>query len=324
MTHETDDAYCAARIHAARSRLIGRAEYDRLMRMSDVETLGYLQSTTYRPDVDALGIKDLDDLEAIDRVIAHHEDRALLALERLANASYAPIVRALLDANDAWNVRVAAEAIVGGEDVASALARFARPGRVPFAAYATARTLADLARLASGRFRRLLPADLPGFLDTLESAHARDPLPAGPAGRLFADERNLSRALRCMREGVPVESAVAGMARGGMLSRSTLRRIAAAKDLTEALRIMRETPYREAAERTLVDGTDMAVRAENDIHRAVLRALAKMTRADPLGPGVLARHVAEIGMESANLRLLMKARRLGLDEAFVRDRLAVP
>lgn len=326
LASETEDAYCAARIRAARSRLIKRAEYDRLLRMSDPEVLSYLQSTTYRADVEALGIKELNDLEAIDRVIAHHEDRALLSLARLANQSYAPIVRALREANDAWNVRVVAEAIVGNTEVSTAIERFARPGTVPYAPYATARTLTDLAHLASTRFRALrdAPSDLPGFLDALERAHAKDHLPTGTAGRLFADERNLSRALRCMREGAPVDFAMAGMTRGGAISGAILRRIIAAKDLGEALRVLRETQYRDAASRSLADGTDMAVRIENDVHATILRMLASTTLADPIGPGLLARYVADIDMESTNLRLLVKAKRLGLDEAFVRERLVVP
>ena len=326
MSIDTDSAYTAARLRAARSRLIRKAEYDRLLRMGDAEVISYLQAGAYRADVDALGVKDLNDLEAIDRIIATHEDRVLTWLARISTPVHERTVNALRQANDAWNVRVASEAIAGKEDVAQALRQFARLGTRNVAPYALARSIPDLTRAAQARFPRLrgAPEDLVGFLDALERAHATDPLPDGPAGMLLADARNITRVLRCVRDRVPPEHTMLGVSRGGRLSRGILRRIAASRDLDEALRLLRETAYRDAVTRSLAAREGAPAHIEEEIRRSVLRALARTASADPMGDGPIARHIADTQMESVNLRLLVKARRLGLDEAFVRERLVVP
>ncbi len=325
MTIDVDDAYTAARLHAMRGRLLKSAEYERLLRMSDAEVLSHLQASAYRQDVDALGVRNLDDLEALDRVIARNSDRTLASLTHIASPRFAPLIDELRRANDAWNVRVAAEGIAGGVGAAHALETFARPGIYPVAPLAAAKTLEELKRIAAKRYPAIAHVGdtLAEILDALERARAQHPLPKDGSGALLADERNISRALRCSRDHVPVDRALAGMSRGGTLSRTVLRALATAKDMPDALRVLGTTRYREAATRTLAAGADAPLRIEAEVNRAVLRALARLSRADPLGPGILARYVAERGIEAVNLRLLVKAKRLGLDDAFVRERLVV-
>lgn len=297
-------SYAAARIHVMRSRLIGAEQYERLMKMQEKEIIGWLQGTDYREDVDRLAIKDLEDLEAVDRVIAHNHDRTVRKLERISGKAFRATLRPTLRENDAWNLKIIAEAIAGGEDAAQALRAYARKGTFDPTPLAAAKSVGELSRLA-----HVGPAeDLPRFLDALpmpEDAHAR-----------IIDVQNIGTLVRLKRDGLAADRIMARM-RKGTLPRSVLRAAAEAPDATQALERLRPTAYGTAIGRA--DGA--LARLEGELHQDVLRRIRRDARTYPLGIDLLLRYMAEKELEHANLRVLIKGKRLGLGEAFIREHL---
>lgn len=290
-----------------RSRLISAGEYDRLLKMQEREIIGWLQRTDYREDVDALAIKDLDDLETVDRIIAHNGDRTVRKLERIAGAKFRQVLAGTLRSNDAWNLKVLAEAIAGGKDPSAALRGYARKGTFDPMALASAKSIRDLAAMASRHVA--MPKDagtLQQFLDALPQPENVHPC--------LIDEQNITTLLRLKRDGIPPERIV-GRLRKGTIPRQALREAANAKDVAAAVARLRSTKYGHALR------APSLARIEGELRQEAVRRIRRQSRTFPLGTELLINYLAEKELEHARLRVLIKGKRLGLDEGFIREHL---
>lgn len=317
-----NDSAATARVHAMRSLLLRADAYERLLKMSETEILGFLQGSAYREDVDRLAITQLSEPEAIDRVLARNADRTVSKLDRIGGVAFRDALRSTLHANDRWNLKVIAEVTASGTDPQDALARFGRFGTVRAERYTGARDIGQLSRLASGVVSGIGGAtSLPVMLERLAAPTLVDDDPVMPS---VIDEANIIAIIKAKRERVAQERIVERLLPGGTVRKATLRAAAQASDMAGTLQVLRATRYRLQAERALdalKDGT--LVRFEHELHAAVLERIRDATRTKPLGTDVLIRYLAELEQEHANVRLIVKGKRLGLDEAFLREHLVV-
>ncbi len=305
------EGYAAARIHAMRARLLKGEEYERLLRMSDKEVIAFLQASEYRKDVDALALKDLGDLEAIDIMLANNTRRVTEKLERISGRRFRQALRGILEANDAWNITILGEAIAGGHDTRGALRQFSRYGTFRAEQYARAKSIQEL----TGMLRKRLPflrhvTTLPELARALLLQRSRCLEGADPYTR---DEWNIMMLVQALRENIRPGTAVQHLIGGGTISPRQLR-WAAQEGLTGLFRMLRTTQYRAIAERD----PDSLLQFENELHAQVLNSIRSMTRTKPTGTALLTNYLAEKDREHKNLRVLIKGKRLGLDEAFIR------
>jgi vacuolar-type H+-ATPase subunit C/Vma6 len=321
-----NDSYSAARIHAMRTKLIKPEEYSRLLRMSAEEIVSYLHATEYREDIDALALKELEDLEVIDKVIARNAAREMDKLQRISGEEHAAVLRIALHENDIWNITVIADAITGGIDAKEALRLYAKRGAHDPLQFAGARSIEELGRLASGIFPGLAksktPETLPELRDLLYTESLRQH--AGPLQQHFIDEENIIRLIMLKRDGLRPEEILAKLMPGGTIRQATLRKATGAATAAGALDTLRATGYAiviEAAQAELQQGP--MVHFEAELHLAVLRRIRKEAITHPLHAELLMRYLAEKELERQNIRLLIKGKRLGLGEEFIKQHLTI-
>lgn len=306
------ESYSATRIQVMRTKLIRPEEYERLMKMSGVEILGYLQSTEYRQDIDALSIKDLEDLESIDKVLARNMNRVLAKLKRISGQGFMAALNDFLRENDMWNIRIIAEALTTGANPKEALQRYAQYGTFDPQQYSGVKSIEELSRKASKHFKSL--HQHPKTLAALGDALSHERTAAFAADQYLVDEKNIVQLLILKRDRLAPEQIMQRLQRGGTIPRSILRQ-AASGSFEEAIKILRATKYGSAI-------TDDLVKLEYGLHRGVLRRIQRAAGRYPLGPAVIVRYIIEKEHEIENIRLLIKGKQLGVDEPFIKEQLA--
>ncbi|MDD9953219.1 MAG: V-type ATPase subunit [Candidatus Woesearchaeota archaeon] len=314
------DTYAATRIHVMQTKL--DHDYEKLLKMSDNEIINYLQSSEYREDVDAIPIKDLHDLEVFDAILSHNGARTMKKLTRIASKNFNAVLHDILTHNDAWNLKIIAEALTSNIDVEAALEQYGRYGTVDPHLFADAHSLEELA-LKAQRFFPLLKKK-PGSLTAFTGSLHIPVRSKGPIAKYLIDEQNILMLVRYKRADVDSAKIRNVLQRGGHVNIGILRAAAQAETLPNALTILRTTKYKEvidAAAKELEHGT--LVRFEYKLHKELMNAIRVRTRVAPLGVHVLLHYLAAKDIEHKNLRLLIKGKRLGLTDEFIREHLVV-
>jgi V/A-type H+/Na+-transporting ATPase subunit C len=307
-----NDSYSATRIQVMRTKLIKHADYERLLKMSESEIIAFLQATEYKQDIDALSLKDLEDLEVIDKIIAHNNDRMLLKLQKISSDNFKIALDAFLVENDAWNLKIIAESVTSSNDAKEMLNRYAKRGTFDPLQFTNAKSIEELSKLASKRFAALRkhPTTLPQFIDALHN-RKRTHMPQ------FIDEENILRLLMHKREKVQVEQIMERMSKGGTVPRSALKAAASAATIQDAIQLLRTTKYGKSLQH------DSMADIEASLHHDIIRRIRKAAGIYPLQAEVLVRYLTEKDIEIANLRLLIKGKHLGLEEEFLREQLVI-
>lgn len=318
------EAYAATRIHAMRGKILQKETYERLLKMQEREILSFLQSSAYKEDVEALAIKQIDSPEVIDQVLAKNQRRILEKLSRISGKEFDAVLRTTLAKNDRWNLKVIADALASKTPIVDALSQYGKMGTYDPQEYANCQNIESFLKIASKHHPEL--KNSPSVLNELviaiehieeESSHATT--------AMHIDERNILTLIRSRKNNSPPEKTIALYIPGGTIRMQTLRVATNATTLENAMQILRDTPYRQVAENIIANitsGTSL-IRAEHEIRARTLERIHTSTRCNPLGPDVLVRFVAEMEQEHANLRLIIKGKKLGVDEKFLREHIMV-
>ena len=315
------DSYAATRIHVMSTKLIQSADYDRLLKMSDKEVINYLQETEYKEDV--LNVESLEDLENVDRIIALNSQRTVRKLQSISSKAFQQALTGMLRRNDRWNLRVIAESLAGEHDPKEALEKYKKQGTVNPQQFVESKTIPELAKKASKYVRSLRsePKTLSEFFDSLNQETEKVLV---ASDQFIIDEENILYVLMAKREGIAQENINKKLKKGGKLSRGVLREAAGAKTVEDALKVLESTRYGTVIANTRTHLEEHSfVRFEDELHKEVLRQIRKVVRTYPLGIDVIIHYLIEKEMEHENLRVLLKGKRLGLDEEFIKEHLVV-
>ncbi|HIH24323.1 TPA: V-type ATPase subunit [Candidatus Woesearchaeota archaeon] len=322
-----NESYAAARIHAMLSRNMTDAQYNALANMSIPEIFSMLQSGDYREDINALSLRDLDDPEVVDRMLVHNSRRLIGKIRHIAGGEFTEALERYAKNNDEWNLRVVLEAIASGNDPHAAITQYGKQGTLDTAGYERARTVAEFARMITERLH------VTGDLSTTHGiAIALRGLHAAPESRarkdrvmdrtydLLIDCDNIITIILLKRDGVHGARALERLHRGGTIRQSTLRDACEPKSVIDTLRALERTPFRAAVTTALRRGDDdRFVMLEYDIRMITLRMIKRMAGIAPLHAAVLMHYLVDKEREHHNLRLIIKAKHLGLDATFIQS-----
>jgi vacuolar-type H+-ATPase subunit C/Vma6 len=318
-------SYSAARIHAMRSEEIDARTYRQLLTLQGEQMLALLHETEYRNDINALPLHELDDVSGIDRILAHNSDRTFAKLERISRKGFADALRSYIRRNDVWNLRVILDAIVGGGDTRDALVRYGRRGSIALTPFLDAKDIQTFVVALRKTFpivraQMTTAAEVSLLLRQLRQERVQGAA-AKAASAILTDHENITSILALQRDGVRGSDARRCLLAGGTISVGTLRAAADAQSVEDAIRSLAATPYGPVLHPP-ADG--IFIQVEQEIWAITLRRLGKAAGITPNRADILVRYLTEKEREHENLRLLFKAKRLGLDEEFIRRRLEPP
>lgn len=324
-----NESYATARIHAMLSRNMTDAQYNALVNMSIPEIFNALQSGDYRDDINALSLRDLDDPRLVDRLLVHNSRRLIGKIRSMAEGEFMEALERYAKNNDEWNLRVVLEALASGNDPHAAIMQYGKQGALDTAMYERAKTVEEFAHMVAERLN--IKGD---FSTTHRISMALRGLNTAPVSRARQDNimdriydtlidcDNIITIILLKRDGVHGARALERLQRGGTIPQSILRDACESKSVLDTLHALERTPYREAIARSLRRGDDERfVILEYDVRVITLRRIKRIAGVAPLHAAVLMHYLVDKEREHHNLRLIIKAKRLGLDAEFIQTHL---
>ncbi len=330
--------YAYARISARKGRLIPRSEYRKLLKMELNGITRYLEESSYKEAIDAL-VAQHSGVELIERAIDRDMVRTAAALRRILPAEVRTLMEAFLGRWDVQNVKTALRGLAAGISKERMAALFVPAGALdegrllklldeesPAAALKRAALPGTKEALAALQENDLVAAENAldrAYFDGCLALAARASSEGRPFTRFLEEEIdtvNIRTLLRLKRHGLAAARIMPHLILGGAaFDERRLRRLAAADSVETLLDLLRHTRYRAAFDAP----TEDLVGLELALERLLVRRSFLFTRQQPLTVMSLMSYLFAKVVEMRNLKTLVKAKQLGLEDEFIERKMVV-
>lgn len=333
--------YTYARVSVMRSRLLGREDYHRLLKMSLSEIAGFLQGTDYKGAVDELGLK-YSGVGLLEMALNRNLVDTWGKLKRISADALRLVIQAYLLRVDVWNVKAILRGIHAKESPDSVRAMLLPAGQLSVERLEfllKSESVEDFLRklnLFGLRFELFRDAfdsfiksnSIAGFEEVVDSeyyAYASSFAGSLPSqGRLFRkfleaelEMLNIINILRLRRAGVD---------RAGVLRRVSgspsafVRALLKSESSDDAARVLSQR-VSEASVSAFLRGS--LSEAELEFGRSLLARTRLMLHQHPLSVDVILGYMFAKEVEVRNLKMLIKSSQLGLGIGFAEQQLII-
>lgn len=324
--------YSNARVKAMKETLLQQKDISAMAEAGGVgEIYALLEKTGYRQDLVAGALKDRTLADHVEFACAKNFSRTLAKIIRISPKGLGAKIMQMFEKYEVDNIKaILLGKHLGGESIA-----LVETGIIPAPARARmldAKSVKEaVAALAGTPYAPVLEKamreyekerDISALLHALDSYYySRLPeIAHNPYGdekvilgmlRAQVDAKNVSTALRAVKEGMKEEAAMALMAHGGKIGRDRLRQALGAKSAEEAMRqFEKEFGLGKAIEAHRKNGT--LIPAEIEAEKAVARKGLSLLRTSVLSIGAIAGFLFLKEQEVANIRKIVRAKEFGL------------
>ncbi len=336
--------YTYARVSVMRSFLLRKDDYHKLMKMNVNEMISYLQSSQYKKEIDELAVRfsgvHLMEL-ALDRSLAS----TWAKLKRISPPGLRVVIAAYLIRVDVWNIKTLVRAKftkLGADKL--------QPMLLP-SGFLTEKKLAELAKKETvddvlkavgfidySHFAKALESfretksvsEIENALDrfyysAMEEFSRRLP----GEGRLFREflEAELEMAavmnvLRLKRANLPVKD-IERYVTIPESGRALIRKMIGASSAGEAAKLLEQSRFRAFVENGVKEfqSGGSLIRLELDLSRQMLKRSVLLIHQHPLTVDVILGYMFAKEVEVRNLKLMLKAKQLGIGEEFAEQQL---
>ncbi len=332
--------YTYARVSVMRSFLLRKDDYHKLMKMDVNEIISYLESSQYRKEIDELAVqfKGVPLMEfALNRNLANTWEK----LKRISPASLRVLISVYLLRVDVWNLKTIIRAKYTNLD----------PGQLPAmllpSGYLNGKKLAKLAKkdsieeilksagfidysrfaFAIEKFRETKSiAEIENVLDVFyysAMAEFSGRLPA--EGKLFRDFAELELVISALINILRLKRANVGakdIERHVKLphsDRAIFKRMLGSASAADAANILLQSRLKQVVEAGINEflASGSLVRLELDLLAHALKRSILLIHQHPLTVDVILGYMFAKEIEVRNIKMMLKARQLGLSEEFV-------
>ncbi len=315
MTEETfsleSSPYASVRVRVMQTLLIPAEEYQKLLKMSLPEISNYLGETEYQSEIRDMGVR-YSGIELIEMALNSNYDATIQKLHRISPPSYNKMIDLYLARNDAENIKTILRGVIAGlnpDDIRKML--------FPSVLLSSVEDL--MKKKSKEEILAALPMPFkgipPGSLFEMENAIDRayfsfslKSLKKVPEqGILFRqflfeimEAINIMTVLRLLREEVEDKEKYLFYNRTPLL-----RRLMAARSLSDAQRILSESPYK-------IESTDTLIPFEISLYRQIYARTLHFQHQDPFSVYVVLGYLFAKEMEIRNVRKIVQSKHLGI------------
>ena len=336
--------YTYARASVMRSFLLGKDDYNKLMKMNDNEMIGYLESSQYKKEIDELAVQ-FKGVQLMELALNRNLANTWTKLKRISPPSLRVLIALYLLRVDVWNVKTVVRAKYTKLDPAQLPAMLIPSG------FLTEKKLAELVRkesvediLKSLEFVGYshLAAAVESFKETKSISEIENALDRfyysamggfskrlPNEGRLFREflESELGiltiiNILRLKRANTPAKD-VERYVTIPDSSRSLVKKMIAAATAEDAAKLLEQSRFRAVAESGVREflANKSLIRLELDLYRQLLKRSVLLIHQHPLTVDVILGYMFAKEIEVRNLKLMLKAKQLGLGNEFVEQQI---
>lgn len=336
--------YTYARVSVMRSFLLQKDEYHKLMKMNLNEMISYLQGSQYKKEIDELAVR-FRGVQLMELALNKNLANTWAKLKKISPPSLRIVIASYLLRVDVWNIKTIVRA-----KFTKLSAEQLQPMLIP-SGFLTEKRLAELARKESvdevlkavgfidyGQFAKALEnfretksvSEVENVLDrfyysAMEEFSRRLP----GEGRLFREfleaelvAASVMNVLRLKRASLPAKDILHYLTipKSG---RALISRMVNAPSAVDAAKLLEQSRLRASVENGVKEflGSGSLIRLELDLSRQLLKRSALLIHQHPLTVDVILGYMFAKEIEVRNLKLMLKAKQLGIGEDFTEEQL---
>ncbi len=333
--------YTYTRVQVMRTLLLKAEDYERLLKMSFSEIAQYLSKTSYRKQIEALGLK-YSGAELLERAIAMNIVETFQKLRKISDEALRKAVNTYLLREDFHNLKILARAMASGIPSEEALSVAVPAGVLSMddlkllSKESSIKTLLAKSKLVQPEtLKRLFEGKQPTLLE-IENALDReyflkvlefcDSLQGeGSAFKSFLMEEmdivNLITIIRARNlELKPEETLSLLVPPGRHLSRATLSKMAHAASNAALLSFLKGTPHYKVTE-PFLKGEKPLMFLKTRLQKELLSRSLRVMHRDMLSVNVILAFMLSKEIEAKNLKVLIKGKQLNMPSETIKEEL---
>lgn len=336
--------YAYARVSVMRSFLLRKDDYHKLMKMNLNEVISYLQGSQYKKEIDELAVR-FRGVQLMELALNRNLASTWAKLKKISPPSLRVVIAAYLLRVDVWNAKTIVRA-----KFTRLSAEHLQPMLIP-AGFLTEKKLAELVKKESVEdvLKSIGFIDYSCFAKALENfreaksvseiENALDKFYYSAMGEF---SRRLPGEGRLFREFLEAELVVAAVMNVLRLKRANLpakdiwhyitmpesgraliSRMVNAPSAGDAAKLLEQSRLRQFAENGVKEflSSGSLIRLELDLAKQMLRRSALLIHQHPLTVDVILGYMFAKEIEVRNLKLMLKAKQLGIGSEFTEQQL---
>lgn len=325
--------YTYARVSAMKSKLLGRQDYDKLMKMTVGEIIKFLSENEYKKEIEKLGVIK-EGIDLFESALLKSVTNTYNKLKRISDIEIKKLIDTYLIKNDIHNVKTilrgtflkkdkeeTKKLLIGATknsyNYFEVLLKLDNPEKIINKLFflETSKIKKAIKSYQDSENLILIENLLDHYMyDQLFELQLTLPEDSTIKGYLRAEIQaiNLKILLRLKNEGKSAKDIIPLLIKP---KRSTVT--LADKSYTDIIKYMKETMFKEATK----ENNLLSIEAQID-KRAIL-IVSKLLHQKPLSADIIMGYLFAKEIEMRNLRLIVKAKEFGLDNDFVESQLVV-
>ncbi|MBD3314122.1 ATP synthase A1 subunit C [Candidatus Woesearchaeota archaeon] len=338
--------YTYARVAVMRSKLVKRDDYSRLMKMKVSEITKFLQETEYKKEIDEMAV-NYSGVELVELALNRNLVRNFQKLKRIAEYEGLRLVmQEYMKRRDIWNLKTILRGKFSGQDENSIkdmlipVGLLSEPSmdallkkesvdeiinEMPYLSKEAVKEASEYFREHKSLFAAENLLDRAYYTNALD--FSRRIKRQGIVFREFIEEEvdvvNVKAILRLKKQGMKKQDIISSLIPSGTLSHSDIEKLSGAEDLDSAVSMLDRMGYAKI----LKDAYDKSKKDISEIERRLNKSLLDKTilllHTHPLSVDVILGYMFAKDIEIKNIRTIIKAKQLGIDDEFVQKELVI-
>ncbi|MBI2141380.1 ATP synthase A1 subunit C [Candidatus Woesearchaeota archaeon] len=336
--------YTYARVSVMRSSLLRKDDYNKLMKMNVNEMIGYLENSQYKKEIDELAVQ-FKGVQLMELALSRNLANTWTKLKRISPPSLRALIAIYLLRVDVWNVKTIIRAKYTKLDAAQLQAMLLPSG------FLTEKRLAELVKkesvddiLKSLEFVGFshFAAAVDRFKETKSVSEIENALDRFYYSAMQEFSRRLPNEGRLFREFLESELVISTvinilrLKRAGTAAkdveryvivpescRALAKKMVAAATAEDGAKLLEQSRFKAVAETGVREflASRSLIRLELDLYRQLLKRSVLLIHQHPLTVDVILGYMFAKELEARNLKLLLKAKQLGLGNEFVEQQI---
>ena len=336
--------YAYARVSVMRSFLLRKDDYHKLMKMDLNEIISYLQSSQYKKEIDELAVK-FKGVQLMELALNRNLANTWAKLKKISPPNLRVVIAAYLLRVDVWNIKTLVRAKftkLGADQLQPMLLPSGFLTEKKLDALAKKESVDEVLKAAGfidySQFAKALEnfgetksvSEIENALDSFYYSAVEEFSRRLPGeGRLFREflEAELEMAsvmniLRLKRANVQAKD-IGRYVTIPESGRALIRKMMSASSAGEAAKLLEQSMFRAFVENGVKEfqSTGSLVRLELDLSRQMLKRSILLIHQHPLTVDVILGYMFAKEIEVRNLKLMLKAKQLGIGAEFAEQQL---
>ena len=341
--------YLNARVRVMKGLMIRKDEYNKLIKMSNDEIAKFIGDSVYKREIDELA-RNVEGTALVELALNLNASRCFKKLIRISSSDVEMIVRAYLTRYDIYNLKTIMRAKVckaSADDTRRLLIYAGSLDSSALESLIKKETVTDILRSSkivkmdkdclhavdafekTGSLSYIENCLDKSYYNSLIGLSSKMPKQGKYISEFIKTEidfLNLKVLFRLIREKLPVKDIVDKLIFSGeRLPHAKLLKLAASKDCDELYSSLEGTGYDKVLESSIDNLRDKNELGSSEIafEKYWLRKVNLMMNKNPLSIGPAIGYMISKDIEIRNLRMLVRAKALDLDEKFMSDSLVI-